>query len=265
MQAQEKFKIPNVKNLIVIASGKGGVGKSTIAVNLTLSLEMLGLKTALLDLDIYGPSIPTMIGAKYHPDIDQDNNMIPCNKYGVSFMSIGFLVKASDAAIWRGPMVTKALHQMLAKTNWNFFTKSTDIDYLMIDTPPGTGDIHLTLAQKYNINGAIIVSTPQVVALADAIKANDMFQKLHVPVLGIIENMSYHLDQTGQKQYIFGKNNVKQYAREASLHFLGEIPLMAEVAASSDKGVPIVLGEQNHIKEKYIDIAKKFATVLKDM
>jgi len=245
---KQKASLPSVKKIILIASGKGGVGKSTIAANLAITLMNMGNKVGLLDADIYGPSLPKLFDIQRKPIIE-DDKMVPLNKYGLQIMSIGFLVDPEEAVVWRGPMVSKALHQLLRFTSWS------NLDYLIIDTPPGTGDVHLTIAENYAIDGAIVISTPQQLATIDAMKGVNMFGKLGVPVLGIIENMS-HFMQDGAQIYIFGKGGGKELARKNNLKFLGEIPLSPEMAATSDSGKPLTyFGKNKDVCEAFNHIA----------
>jgi ATP-binding protein involved in chromosome partitioning len=225
-----------VKKIIAIASGKGGVGKSTIAVNLAVAAAAQGIKTALIDADIYGPSIPLMMGQSAISNQQSaiiDGKMIPFYSHGVYSNSIGFLVDPANATIWRGPMATKALHQLLLGTAWS------DTDIMFIDMPPGTGDIQLSLAQNYKIDGAILVSTPQEVALADVRKAAQMFSRVNIPILGVIENMSYFIDNAGNKNFIFGQGGGQKFASEIHTKFLGEIPLTQTLRENSDNGTPV--------------------------
>jgi len=223
--------LPGVKNIIVVASGKGGVGKSTVAAHLAVSLAAEGLKVGLVDADIHGPSIPRMLGLKGSPTLTEDKKMIPPVAQGVKAISIGLLMDEAQATIWRGPMVTKALYQLLRGTAWG------ELDYLLIDMPPGTGDIHLSVADAVPITGAVLVSTPQDIALIDAQKAITMFQKTRIPILGMIENMSYFEDAvSGNRSYIFGKGGAERLAKRLEIHFLGEIPLLTSLREACDAG-----------------------------
>lgn len=229
--------IPGVKRVIAVASGKGGVGKSTVAVNLAVALAKSGHRVGLLDADIYGPSIPIMMGvADQQPRLDASRKrLIPFERYGVSFMSLGVLVDQSSAVIWRGPMVMKALEQLLRDVVWG------ELDYLVLDMPPGTGDAQLTVSQRIQLAGAVIVSTPQDVALADAVKGVSMFQKVNVPILGLIENMSYfHCPECQAQTDIFGHGGAQQRAKQLKVPFLGELPLDGAYRASGDAGKPLI-------------------------
>ncbi|MBV0899827.1 MAG: Mrp/NBP35 family ATP-binding protein [Wolbachia endosymbiont of Fragariocoptes setiger] len=244
---QKKISIEGVKKIIVVASGKGGVGKSTIALNLALSLTKLNYRTALVDSDIYGPSIPKMLGTENLKPRVKDGKVLPIEKYGLQTISIGYFIDDNRAAIWRGPMVTKALYNLLMQSKWY------DIEYLIIDTPPGTGDIHLSLAEKFELNGAVIVSTPQKLALADARKACDLLKKLNVPIIGVVENMSYFI-QNNSKIYIFGKEGVKQMAKELKINLLGRIPIDSVICQAADGGNPFLINQD--ITKIYEGIAK---------
>ena len=227
-----RASIPGVKRIIAVASGKGGTGKSTIAVNFALAAAALGIKTALVDADIYGPSVPLMMGLgkeKQKPELIE-GKMKPLLSGGVYCNSIGFLIDESTAAIWRGPMATKALHQLLLGTAWE------DMDLMFIDFPPGTGDIQLSLAQNYKIDGAILVTTPQEIALADVRKAAQMFSRVEIPLLGVVENMSYYADETGKKYYIFGQGGGRKLADDLNIPLLGEIPLDIGLRQKADEG-----------------------------
>ncbi len=246
--------LSKVKNLIAVGSGKGGVGKSTVAVNLAVALAQLGAKVGLIDADIYGPSIPTMFGLKHEKPAVVGKTLIPIEKYGVKMISIGFLVDAKTAVVWRGPMISSALRQFMSDVAWN------ELDYLIFDLPPGTGDIQLTLTQSVPLTGAVVVTTPQDVALADVIKAVAMFETVKVPILGVIENMSYYLLPDGTKEYIFGEGGGARLAAKHNLPFLGEIPLAKEVRQSGDEGVPIVIRNPESDQAKlFMQIAEKLA------
>ena len=234
---------PGVKNIIAISSGKGGVGKSTVAVNLAIALARKNLNVGLLDADVFGPSIPIMFDAeKYRPEVTRENGIdriIPMNKYGVKVLSTGFFVDPADAVIWRGPMASNFLKQLMTQGDWGL------LDYLLVDLPPGTSDIHLTLVQEVPVTGIVVVSTPQKVALADAIKGISMFrsEKINVPVLGLIENMSWFTpaELPENKYYIFGKEGCKSLSEMTGVPLLGQIPLVQSICESSDKGLPVAL------------------------
>ncbi len=231
-------EIPGVAAVIAVASGKGGVGKSTTALNLALGLRDLGLKVGLLDADIYGPSVPRLTGLHEKPELDGDRKMIPLRRFGLAIMSIGFLVEEETAMIWRGPMVMSAVTQMLRDVAWG------QLDVLVVDMPPGTGDAQLTLAQNVPLKGAVIVSTPQDLSLIDARRGLAMFKKVNVPVLGIVENMSYfQCPQCGTKSDIFGHGGARHEAEKLGVPFLGEIPLHMAIRATSDAGTPVVDSE----------------------
>ncbi len=248
--------LPNVKYTIAVASGKGGVGKSTVSVNLALALSKLGHKVGILDADIYGPSIPLMMGINGKPQIYQEqgtNKMMPLENYGLKMMSIGFLIDDDNPVIWRGPMATGAVKQFMSDVNWG------ELDYLIYDLPPGTGDIQLTLVQTIPLSGAVIVTTPQEVSLIDARKGLKMFEKVNVPVMGIIENMSYFIaPDTGKRYDIFGNGGGEKLAKELNTTFLGGIPLDPRIREGGDNGKPLVetLPESDEAKT-VIDIAKK--------
>ncbi|MFT6106517.1 MAG: ATP-binding protein involved in chromosome partitioning [Rickettsiales bacterium] len=228
----KKSVVPGVKNIIVVASGKGGVGKSTVAANLAISLKKIGYKIGLADADIYGPSITYLMNLQGKPE-SENKLMIPINSYGIDCISVGSIVDASKATVWRGPVVTKVLTQLISGTKWN------DIDYLIIDLPPGTGDVHLSLIQQFKPDGAVLVSTPQNLAIIDVIKAVDMFKTLQVPVLGVIQNMAYLIDGGGEKNYVFGKDLAKNMASDLGLNFLGDIPLSSSINEANDQKSPI--------------------------
>ena len=222
--------IPSVKNIILVASGKGGVGKSTVSVNLARCLSNLGNKVGLVDADIYGPSVPKMLGLSGKPDLDENNKIIPKESEGIKSVSIGYLIDEDNALIWRASMAIKAMNQLMLGVNWG------ELDYLIVDTPPGTGDIQLSLCKSYNISGVVMVSTPQEVALIDVKKAIGMFNKIEVPILGIVENMSYFEDDRGKKNYIFGEGGAKELAKNLEIPFLGEVPIDQNLRESADQG-----------------------------
>ncbi len=248
----------NVKNTIAIASGKGGVGKSTTAVNLALALQAEGANVGILDADIYGPSQPRMLGCKAKPDSPDGKSIEPNVSYGLQSMSIGYLVDEETPMIWRGPMVTSALEQLLGDTNWR------DLDYLVIDLPPGTGDIQLTLCQKIPVSGAMIVTTPQDIALLDARKALKMFEQVEVPVFGIVENMSIHIcSQCGHEEPIFGRGGGQQMAEQYGVDLLGALPLDMSIREGADNGRPTVAMEaDSRLTAIYRKIARKTAAKL---
>jgi ATP-binding protein involved in chromosome partitioning len=230
--------LPQVKNIVAVASGKGGVGKSTTAVNLALALAAEGARVGLLDADIYGPSQPMMMGIEGRPESEDGQTMEPMENYGVQVMSIGFLVNQDEAMIWRGPMATQALEQLLRQTNWQ------DLDYLIVDMPPGTGDIQLTLSQRVPMTGAVIVTTPQDIALLDAKKGIKMFQKVGVPILGIVENMAVHVcSQCGHVEHVFGADGGKTMAAEYGMDYLGALPLSMQIRVQADSGEPTVVSD----------------------
>jgi ATP-binding protein involved in chromosome partitioning len=227
--------LPGVGAIVAVASGKGGVGKSTVAVNLALSLARLGLKVGLMDADVYGPSVPRLLDIRHRPDSD-GKKLVPIEKYGIVAMSLGFLLKEDEAAIWRGPMVQSALMQMLNDTKWG------ELDVLVLDMPPGTGDAQLTITQRVPLKGAVIVSTPQDIALIDAKKGIAMFQKVQVPILGIVENMSLFVcPDCGSRHDIFGHGGARQTAEQLGVPFLGEIPLVPRIRETSDAGTPVAV------------------------
>ena len=248
---EDKLPIPGVKRVIAIGSGKGGVGKSTVSSNLAVALAKLGIKVGLLDADIHGPSQPRMMGVSKRPASPDGKTIIPLQAHGVTMMSLGLMLKEDEAVIWRGPMLMGALQQMLNQVEWG------ELDVLLIDLPPGTGDVQLTLSQKTDVTGAIIVSTPQDVALLDARKAMNMFDRLEVPMLGMIENMSsYHCPKCGHEAHIFGHGGARDDANKFGLPFLGEIPLELDIREAGDGGTPIAATDSPH-GEAYILIAQK--------
>ncbi len=253
-----KNQIKGTKFTIAISSAKGGVGKSTFATNLALALKKVGCKVGLLDADIYGPSIPKMLGINEKPKSD-GQKLDPINKYDIQCMSIGFLTDQQTPMIWRGPMVTSAIRTFTQKVNWK------DLDFIIVDMPPGTGDTQLTFSQEIKMDGAIIVSTPQEVALLDVKRGIRMFDKLGVKILGLIDNMSYFNGDDGKKYNIFGNGGVKKTAEEFKKEFLGEIPINPEVGKSGDSGKPIVEESPNHeISKIYLDFANKIKSIYFD-
>ena len=250
--------LPGVKNVIAVASGKGGVGKSTVAVNLALALVADGAKVGMLDADIYGPSQPRMLGLSGRPSSKDGKHIEPLEAYGVKCMSIGFLIDAETPMVWRGPMVTQALVQLIRDTLWG------ELDYLIVDMPPGTGDIQLTLSQQVPVSGAVIVTTPQEIALLDARKGLKMFQKVEVNVLGVVENMSTHVcTQCGHEEHIFGAGGGASLAAQYQVPFLGELPLELRVREQTDAGRPTVVAEpESTVAARYRDIARRTAARL---
>ena len=250
--------LPSVKNIVAVASGKGGVGKSTTAANLALALTAEGARVGLLDADIYGPSQPMMMGLSGHPESSDGKTMQPMVNHGVQVMSIGFLVNPEDAMIWRGPMVTQALEQLLRQTIWH------DLDYLIVDMPPGTGDIALTLSQRVPLTGAVIVTTPQDIALIDARKGIRMFEKVGVPILGLVENMAVHVcSQCGHAEHIFGQDGGRRMAAEHGMDYLGALPLAMSIRVQADGGVPTVVAEpQGELAEQYRHVARQVAVTI---
>ena len=281
-QTPQNNILSNVKNIIAVASGKGGVGKSTIAANLASSLSKEGEKVGLLDLDIYGPSLPILFGIKEQPKMSEDNKLIPIKKFGMELMSFGFISGNDTPVIWRGPLVARMTEQFFRDVQWG------DLDYLLLDLPPGTGDIQLTLTQKLQITGAVIVTTPQDIALADVRKASDMFQKVKAPVIGVVENMSGFIfegsisppeatleingsiiepDSSGKFNInfnIFKSGGGKKESERIGVPLLGEIPLAQEVMEASDSGIPLAFQDKNNsISDLYDELAKKIQTILK--
>ena len=250
--------LENVKNIIAVASGKGGVGKSTTSVNLALALAAEGATVGILDADIYGPSQPRMLGTTQRPESVDGKSIEPIESYGIQSMSIGFLIDEEEPMIWRGPMVTQALQQMLGDTNWK------SLDYLVIDLPPGTGDIQLTLSQKVPVSGAVIVTTPQDISLLDARKALKMFEKVKVPVLGVIENMSTHIcSQCGHEEHIFGAGGGQSMAEQYGVNMLGSLPLDIHIREDADNGQPTVVKDPDgDIALAYRVIARRIAANL---
>src|ERR1700743_90774 len=253
--------LPNIKNIIAVASGKGGVGKSTVAANLALGLAKTGAKVGLIDADIYGPSIPIMFGLEgakpQASTVDGKTRIEPIEKYGIKLLSIGFFTDPNQPVPWRGPMVSTAVKQLFNDADWG------DLDYLIVDLPPGTGDIHITVTQSFPVTGAVIVSTPQNVALADAKKGIGMFMMnaINVPILGIVENMSYFTpaELPDNKYYIFGQGGGQKLANQLDVPFLGEIPLIKSISDSGDAGKPIVLDEGGVMEKAFIEMSKRVA------
>ncbi len=253
---QQSLKVmSNIKNIIAVASGKGGVGKSTTSVNLALALIAEGASVGILDADIYGPSIPTMLGLSGYPASEDGKTMQPKNAFGLQTISIGYLIEEDQPMIWRGPMVTNALQQLLNDTNWN------DLDYLIVDLPPGTGDIQLTLSQQIPVSGAIIVTTPQDIALIDAQRGLGMFNKVNVPVLGLVENMSMHIcSNCGHEEAIFGEGGGLAMAEKNNVDLLGSLPLDITIRKNADSGKPTVVADSDgRSAEIYKSIARKMA------
>jgi ATP-binding protein involved in chromosome partitioning len=250
--------LPKVKNIVAVASGKGGVGKSTTAVNLALALAAEGASVGILDADIYGPSLPMMMGIDGRPESEDGQTMEPLENYGVQVMSIGFLVAQDEAMIWRGPMATQALEQLLRQTNWK------ELDYLIVDMPPGTGDIQLTLCQRVPMTGAVIVTTPQDIALLDAKKGIKMFEKVGVPILGIVENMAVHVcSQCGHIEHIFGADGGKKMAAEYGMSYLGALPLDIKIRVQADSGKPTVVADpEGEVANLYKAVARQVAVTI---
>ena len=247
--------VPGVKNIIAVASGKGGVGKSTTAVNLALALAAEGVSVGMLDADIYGPSQPTMLGITGRPESKDGKRLEPMEGHGIQAMSIGFLIDVETPMVWRGPMVTQALEQLLNETNWR------DIDYLVVDLPPGTGDIQLTLAQRVPVTGAVIVTTPQDIALMDARKGLKMFEKVNIPILGVVENMSLHIcSKCGHAENIFGSGGGDRMSKDYGIDLLGSLPLDIRIREQADSGKPTVVADPDgQVAEIYRQIARKVA------
>jgi ATP-binding protein involved in chromosome partitioning len=250
--------LKNVKNIIAVASGKGGVGKSTVASNLAVALAKMGYKVGLIDADVYGPSVPKMFNMEgARPEVKQGKDsdlIVPVENYGVKMLSVGFFVNAEEALVWRGPMATSALKQIIHQGDWG------ELDFLMLDLPPGTGDVHLTMVQEMAINGAVIVSTPQDVALADAIKGINMFRgdKINVPVLGLIENMAWFTPEEfpDKKYYLFGREGCKKLAEQMGTPLLGQIPIVESICEGGDKGVPAVLNHDSIVGKAFMNLAE---------
>ncbi len=248
-------RIAGVRHLIAVASGKGGVGKTTVTVNLALALAAEGATVGMLDADIYGPSQPTMLGITGRPESRDGKSMEPMEGHGIQAMSVGFLIDVETPMVWRGPMVTQALEQLLTETRWQ------DIDYLVVDLPPGTGDIQLTLAQKVPVTGAVIVTTPQDIALLDARKGLKMFEKVGVPIIGIVENMSTHIcTSCGHEEHIFGSGGGERMCKDYGVDFLGALPLDIAIREQTDAGKPTVVADPDgRVAQIYKEIARKAA------
>jgi ATP-binding protein involved in chromosome partitioning len=253
-----KAPVKGIKNIIAVASGKGGVGKSTVSVNLALALAATGLKVGVLDADLYGPSIPKLLGLEGKPAVRDDGLFVAFEAYGLKAISIGLMLEGDQAVVWRGPMASSALRQLLRETEWG------DLDVLVIDLPPGTGDIQISLCQQVELAGTVIVSTPQDLALIDAKKAIDMFRRLQIPILGLIENMSYFVaPDTGARYNIFGHGGAKDAAATLGIPFLGEIPLHMAIRENSDAGTPISAVSPDSAEAKaFSDVAGKLVPVL---
>lgn len=255
MAQQQNSVLPGVKHLIAVASGKGGVGKSTTSVNLALALSLQGKKVGLLDADIYGPSIPTMLGIAEgtRPEVSEGNRLIPIEAHGLQTISMGNLTTEDTPVVWRGPMASGALVQILTETLWH------DLDVLVVDLPPGTGDIQLTLAQKAPVAGAVVVTTPQDIALKDAVKAVEMFSKVSIPLLGVVENMAVHVcSECGHSEHIFGQGGAKMMSEKYSVDVLGSMPLASSIREDLDDGIPtLVKSPDGDIAKKYKDMAAK--------
>jgi ATP-binding protein involved in chromosome partitioning len=250
--------LPTVKNVVLVAAGKGGVGKSTVAANLAVALKMHGAATGLLDADIYGPSVPILMGVKGEPrkiEVDGVQKIEPTFAHGVPVMSIGFFLDSEQAVIWRGPMLGKALHQLMADVHWG------ELDYLVVDMPPGTGDVQITFSQQLKVSGALLVATPQQVALADVVRAKSMFDKVMIPIVGLIENMSYFIcDGCGKEHDIFSRGGAQRAAERFKIPYLGEIPITPALREGGDAGVPILIQDPNsEVSKCFLEIAAKLA------
>lgn len=250
--------LPTVKNVVLVAAGKGGVGKSTVAANLAVALKMHGAATGLLDADIYGPSVPIIMGVKGEPrkiEVDGGYKIEPTMAHGVPVMSIGFFLDPDQAVIWRGPMLGKALHQLMADVHWG------ELDYLVVDMPPGTGDVQITFSQQLKVSGALLVATPQHVALADVIRAKSMFDKVMIPIVGIVENMSYFIcDGCGKSHEIFSRGGARRAAERFQIPYLGEIPITPALREGGDKGVPILIQDpKSEVSKSFLEIAARLA------
>jgi ATP-binding protein involved in chromosome partitioning len=254
----QQTKVPGISKIVAVASGKGGVGKSTLSVNLACGLQQLGARVGLLDCDIYGPSVPLMMGIHQKPTISEQEKMVPPANYGVKLMSMGLLLDGDQPVIWRGPMIVKTIQQFFSAVEWG------DLDYLLVDLPPGTGDAQLTLCQTVPLDGGVIVTTPQEASLGVVRKGIAMFQKVNVPILGIIENMSYFIAPGGERLEIFGHGGGKQEAVRQNVPFLGEVPLFTEIREGGDKGIPVVVsGKQTSAGQSLVKIAEALKQTLR--
>jgi len=254
----QQNRVPGIRRVLAIASGKGGVGKSTVSVNLACALSHLGLRVGLLDCDIYGPSIPLMMGTQQRPTVSAGDKMVPPIQYGVKLMSIGFLIDGDQPVIWRGPMIVKTIQQFISAVEWG------DLDYLLVDLPPGTGDAQLTLCQTVPLDGGVIVTTPQEASLGVVRKGISMFQKVNVPISGMIENMSYFTTPGGERVEIFGHGGGKSEAERQKIPFLGEIPIFTQIREGGDKGMPVTVSAPDQAPGKaFITIAKTLIQVYK--
>jgi ATP-binding protein involved in chromosome partitioning len=264
IETYKKNKMFYIKNIIAVSSGKGGVGKSTLSSNIAVSLSNIGFKTGLLDADMHGPSIPIMFNIKNpkikYKNINGNKKMIPIKKYNIKIFSIGFFTNFNEAIVWRGPMIVKALHQLIYETYWG------NLDFLIVDLPPGTGDIHLSLVQDFSITGIVVVSTPQKVALSDTIRSIKMFQipSIHVPIIGLIENMSYisFSKLSNDKYFFLGKNGVKELSNKLTIPFLGKIPFLEEIRISSDIGTPIGVNKNSLGRKIYKNITNNIIKII---
>lgn len=254
----QQAPVQGIKHIIAVGSGKGGVGKSTVAVNLAMALNKKGKQVGLLDADIYGPSVPRMLGTQTQKiEIAEDKKLMPINRFGLKTMSLGYLIEESQAAIWRGPMLFKAMDQFFRDVKWG------ELDYLIVDLPPGTGDVGLTLAQKVPVSGAIVVVTPQNIALADAKKAIDMFERTNVPLLGVVENMSY-LESHGERVQLFPKGDLETFLAAKKIRKLTEVPFYPEVGISGEGGIPLVesVSADNSTVRPFYDLASMVCEIL---
>jgi ATP-binding protein involved in chromosome partitioning len=262
--AAPAMKPPHVRHIVAVASGKGGVGKSTVSVNLACALALLGLRTGLLDADVYGPSAPQMTGSdNADPQVGPDKKLIPIEAWGIKLMSIGFLVDPSQPMIWRGPMASSALNQLLNDVSWG--SEAEPLDVLVVDMPPGTGDIQLTLAQRVSLSGAVVVSTPQEVALIDVRRGVTMFEKTHVPILGVVENMAFFADSSGAEVPIFGRGGARATAEALGAPFLGEVPIEVALREACDQGRPVVADRPDSASARaFLSIAEQVSAALQD-